>query len=265
MSKAKNKFIRYRALTRVIKNWKSYIFRKLIGLNKGFKFQIIGFGDLFISKNMLGPFRENFLDNIYFKHIPKEIFENKEEPIVIDIGLNVGFFSLALFWKKPKAKVYGFEPHPYCYKISQKYSEEFKRFDWNIYNQAVSSENGEIYLNTNDSESFTTVSSIFKKGDHINPVAVKAIKLSTFIEENKIDKIDFIKLDCEGSEYDILYSMPKDLFVMINSMCIETHKGKSEGQNLNALNNYVKNLGFKTITLDEGEYSGYIWAWKNDI
>ena len=262
MSKAQSKFIRYRNLTRVVVNWKLYILRKLIGFNKGFNFQIIGFGDIFIPKNMLGPFRENFLDDIYFKHIPKEIFKNKEELVVIDIGSNAGFFSLAFFSKKPKAKIYGFEPHPYCFKVSLNYRKEFKRFDWNIYNQAVSSENGEVYLNTNDLESFTSEASVFKKGEGVKSFVVKAIKLNTFIEENKIDNIDFIKLDCEGSEYDILYSLSKDIFMMINSMCIETHKGKNEDHNLNSLNNYIKNLGYKTKILGGNEYCGYIWAWK---
>ena len=50
--------------------------------------------------------------------------------------------------------------------------------------------------------------------------------------------------------------------MMINSMCIETHKGKNEDHNLNSLNNYIKNFGYKTKILDGNEYCGYIWAWK---
>ena len=94
-SKSKNKLNRYRNLIKVVKNYRSYIFRKLIGFNNGFKFKIIGLGDVYVPKNMLGPFRENFLDDIYFKHIPKKIFEKNETPVVIDIGSNAGYFSLA--------------------------------------------------------------------------------------------------------------------------------------------------------------------------
>ena len=264
-SKSKNKLNRYRNLIKVVKNYRSYILRKLIGFNNGFKFEIIGLGDIYVPKNMLGPFRENFLDDIYFKHIPKKIFEKNESPVVIDIGSNAGYFSLAMFWKKPKAKIYGFEPHPFCYKTSLDYARKFKRFDWNLYNLAVSNNNDEIYLNTNDIESFTTVASVFKKGNNINSFAVKAIKFSSFIEENKIKNIDFIKLDCEGSEYDILYSMSNTEFKIIKSLCIETHNGKNPNQNLESLNTYIQNLGFKTATLIEDDYSGYIWAWKNSV
>ena len=104
---------------------------------------------------------------------------------------------------------------------------------------------------------------MFKKGNNINSFAVKAIKFSSFIKENKIKNIDFIKLDCEGSEYDILYSMSNTEFKIIKSLCIETHNGKNPDQNLESLNSYIQNLGFKTVTLVEDEYSGYIWAWKN--
>ena len=63
-SKSKNKLNRYRNLIKVVKNYRSYILRKLIGFNNGFKFEIIGLCDIYVPKNMLGPFRENFLDDI---------------------------------------------------------------------------------------------------------------------------------------------------------------------------------------------------------
>jgi FkbM family methyltransferase len=262
MSKAKSKFIRYQNLIKRVINWKSYLLKKMVGFDREFEFNIEDFGKISVPKNMLGPFRENFLDDIYFKHIPQSIFYNNQHPVIVDIGANVGFFSLAVYSKFPKAKIYAFEPHPYCFKVMQNYNQEFKRFDWKVYNQAVSNKNEEIFLNTSNLEGFTTVTSVFKKSEDIKVFAVKAIRFDTFLKENKIGKIDFIKLDCEGSEYEILYALPKETFKIIKSLCIETHKGENEDQNLNSLNNFLKNVGYRTEILDEGSYSGYIWAWR---
>lgn len=262
MGKAKGKLFRYQNLMNRVVNWKSYLLKKMIGFDKEFEFNIRDFGKISIPKNMLGPFRENFLDDIYFKHIPDGIFNKNQQPIIIDIGGNVGFFSLAAFSKFPKAKIYAFEPHPYCFKVLQNYQQEFKRFDWNIYHLAVSNKDEDIFLNTTNLEGFTTVTSVFKKSQDVKSFPVKAVRFDTFLEESNIDHIDFIKLDCEGAEYEILYALPKEKFKIIKSLCIETHKGEKEDQNLNSLNNYLKNVGYKTQILDEGNYSGYIWAWN---
>ncbi len=104
MSKAKGKLYRYQNLINRVVNWKSYLLKKILGFNKEFEFNIRDFGKISVLKNMLGPFRENFLDDIYFKHIPKEIFNKNQHPVIVDIGANVGFFSLAAFSKYPKAK-----------------------------------------------------------------------------------------------------------------------------------------------------------------
>lgn len=264
-SKAKSKLIRYQNLPKRIINWKAYLFKKIVGFDKEFVFNVENFGEISVPKNMMGTFRENFLDDIYFKHIPESIFYDNHHPVIVDIGANVGFFSLATYSKFPKAKIYAFEPHPYCFKIMQNYNQKFKRFDWKIYDKAVSNKNEDIFLKTGNLEGFTTVSSVFNERPGFRDFPVKAIRFDTFLEENNIDEIDFIKLDCEGSEYEILYALPKDKFKIIKSLCIETHKGKTEDQNLNSLNNFMKNVGYRTKILDEGGYAGYIWAWQKEF
>ncbi len=262
MSKSKNKLIRYQNLIKKVDNWKSYLLKKIIGFNKAFEFKIKGFGKIKVPKNMLGPFRENFLDNIYYRYIPENILKSKANPVIVDIGANVGYFSLATFSNFKNATVYAFEPHPYCFNVLKDYQKEFKNYSWNIVNKAVGGENGELYLNTSSTDEFTTMSSIFKGKNNNEGFSVEVIKLDSFIDKEKIEAIDFIKLDCEGSEYDILYALPENLFKKINSMCIEIHKGNGENQNINALNTHLKNVGYQTKTLDEGTYTGYIWAWR---
>jgi hypothetical protein len=59
---------------------------------------------------------------------------------------------------------------------------------------------------------------------------IKKITLPQIIKKNKIDYIDFLKLDCEGSEYEILnYAMDKGICGRILNMAAEIH-GKGEPQ-----------------------------------
>ena len=87
--------------------------------------------------------------------------------------------------------------------------------------------------------------------------------MQTFIFEEQIEQIDFMKIDCEGSEYSIIYNLPKELFKKISNICVETHNGKEKHHNLNSLNAYLKENEYETKTLEEEKYTGYIWAWRN--
>lgn len=262
MTKSKDKLVRYRRLFKIVTNWGHYLFRKIVGFKESFNFHIRNFGAIEVDKNMLGPFRENFLDDIYFRYIPNTIYENNFEPVVIDIGANVGFFSLATFSKFPKAKVYSFEPHPYCFNVMSNYQQTFAHLNWNIFQKAISDQNGEIVLNTSTVSGFTTMASVFDRGSKKESFSVKTTKLDSFISENGIRHIDFVKMDCEGAEYSIIYNSSRDVFERINSLCVETHKGEGEDQNINYLNGHLMKMGYTTKVLDEGNYTGYIWAWK---
>jgi FkbM family methyltransferase len=236
---------------------------KMVGFKKKFNFQIKNFGQIEVDKTMMGPFRENFLDDIYFRYIPNEVFENKPHPLVIDIGANVGFFSLATFLKFPKSEIYSFEPHPYCFKVMSNYKQTFEHYTWNLFKKAVSDQDAEIKLNTSTVSGFTTMASVFDNGIKHKGFLAKTIKLDSFITKNSITNIDFIKIDCEGAEYSIIYNLSKDSFDKINSLCIETHRGEKKNQNIDFLNSYLTQMGFTTKVLDEAGYTGYIWAWKS--
>ena len=54
-----------------------------------------------------------------------------------------------------------------------------------------------------------------------------------------VSKIDLLKLDCEGAEYNILYNTPAHLFKKINCISIETHPGPDKKENKDALEKFL--------------------------
>jgi hypothetical protein len=75
---------------------------------------------------------------------------------------------------------------------------------------------------------------------------VPAKSLTAIINENRLDHVDLIKLDCEGSEYDIIYNTPVDVLNKIKTLVIETHEIDNQKNNLNSLTSFLQSCGYKT-------------------
>lgn len=74
----------------------------------------------------------------------------------------------------------------------------------------------------------------FKNQTLEKKVMCKLTSLGHFIEKNGIDHIDFIKIDVEGAEFDVIKSIKPSQFPMIKQLCIEVHN----------INNRVDQLDF---------------------
>lgn len=117
---------------------------------------------------------------------------------VYDIGANKGEWSKEWKNKLPEANFYMFEANPSI------------KLRGNFFNCALSDEDGKdvkFYL-PNISNSYPTGASYYKEASvyysqdkHIN---VKTKKLDTLINDNSLPSPDFMKLDTQGSEPDIL-------------------------------------------------------------
>ena len=142
-------------------------------------------------------------ENKWFKDIvEKEVFEQKvyekffpveDGDIVFDVGASVGPFSYTLEEKNPE-KIYCFEPHKELFQtLTKNITSQNARF----INKAIGSVDGTQKLTGLFNEQFIETC----EGENIQEV--ETITFKSFIEQNNIERIDFLKTDCEGGEYDI--------------------------------------------------------------
>jgi len=138
-----------------------------------------------------------------------------EISLSIDIGANIGEYTKLLLLNTD-SKVVSFEPLPKAFKELEKIKLEFNdRLD--IYNLAIGIENSrlDLYYGDEKSEKASLVPNLEKLSfvglNNRNRILVDVKKLDHFENYFKDKKIDFIKIDTEGFEYEAIKGAEKIL------------------------------------------------------
>lgn len=136
----------------------------------------------------------NLLEEIFI--FQEYSFRTKNtKPFLIDVGSNIGLS--VLYFKKlfPESTITAFEPDPAAFELLQKNIDVNHLKNVAAHNYALANTSGEITLYTNANRSGFL--SIAREGVG---TTVRAKKLSDMLAQ----KVDFIKIDVEGSEIDII-------------------------------------------------------------
>jgi FkbM family methyltransferase len=165
----------------------------------------------------------------------------KKNMIVLDIGANMGAHCLNMAkLVGKKGKVIAFEPMKPVFEKLQK-NLDLNKFENVKLEQIALAEKNEIkkiYFN----HSYTSKKTKSKKTEQI-----KLMTLDTYFNKNKIEKVDFIKLDVDGYEYKILKGAKKTLkkFKPIIIMELGKYTLESVGDNIKDLIDYLFSLNYK--------------------
>lgn len=111
-----------------------------------------------------------------------------------------------------------------------------------------------LHLETADGNAVTaSVYDDFTK-DNTYIAEVPCISLTEILTSNQLSKVHPVKVDCEGSEYPIIYETPPHVWENIDRMAIEVHQPDNEKRNMSCLEKYLITLGYtlKNYELDNG-------------
>lgn len=152
----------------------------------------------------------------------KKHYEDLNNPVVVDIGANIGSFSLyfANVFKNSQFIVHSIEPSLDNYEILKE-NIRINNFSDRIkpYNLAICSKDGFGYLNiSGDHDSFFLADT-----ESINTQKIEIVRLETFCKDNFIDFIDLLKVDIEGGEYDLFYNSIDFINKKVKNIFIEVH------------------------------------------
>lgn len=132
----------------------------------------------------------------------------KEGDIVLDIGANVGYYTL-LFAQLvgSKGRVFSFEPDPVNFDLLRKSVDLNGYQNVTLIQKAVSNKNGKLKLYIGKEN--RAINRIYDAGinDTKDSIEIDTIFLDDYFKDHDL-KIDFVKIDVEGSESGVIEGMP---------------------------------------------------------
>lgn len=143
--------------------------------------------------------------------------------VVIDVGAHIGTFSLLATSLSKQAVVYAYEPNADNFRLLLR-NIELNKEDHSgrirPRQAAVWSHKGrgKLFLRSDSSEGHSFYA--FEGG---LAEEVDCVTLGALLDSERVETCDFLKIDCEGAEYDILASTPSRYLRRINRMSIECH------------------------------------------
>jgi len=232
------------------KNWWTY-FSNISGLSNAETVCKLRNGAKFIIRP--DSFDIRMVKEVYIHKSYHQLEINKGD-IVVDIGAHIGTFSVMAGRKIGRAgAIYAYEPVPTTFDILE------RNIDINSlqnivhpHKLGISNKTGtkEFYIFKKNNKTLFHSSSFYREklgvidatvGENIE---VECITLKDIFELNGLDRIDVLKMDCEGEEYAILLNTSDRYLKKIDRICMEYHDYLSTNYNHQDMINHLSKLGY---------------------
>jgi len=170
-----------------------------------------------INKEIYSVFWEVFINDEYNK-FPDISIEKGD--VVLDIGGNYGLFALYSL-REGASKVYSVEPVDEAYSVLTKLSNKFPIEPINL---AITDDGEDVEMIL---DNFTPAKNCLMKYNDMflnggDKIKVKSNTINQLIGTIK-EKVNLIKIDCEGCEYDIFKSINDNVLKEIPKLIVESH------------------------------------------
>jgi len=172
--------------------------------------------------------QEIFIEGVYNQVLPENAY-------VLDCGAHIGLSVLFLKRICQSANIVAFEPDIQNYSLIQKNISSHHLTGVTLKNEAVWIENTTLNFIQDGN-----MGSKIGTGSSAKTIKVPAIRLKDYLET----KIDFLKLDIEGAEYNVIKDIQDKLHYVTN-MFIEYHGTFSQNGELVEIFDIIDKAGFR--------------------
>lgn len=239
----------------VVDNWLAFLFRILLsyfGLMRGDLTVRLNSGTVVNCRNNTEswlPIYEVFVQDVY--HLNDRTEKAEAVLNVVDIGGHVGAFTLAIAERFQKASVYVYEPSPAAYACLKKNvlaNQVGKRV--RTVEAAVAMKSGRaIFHEAGDASCGSSLFPLAKSV--VTPVDVMSFD---DVIRNVAARVDILKIDCEGGEYDIVLQSDDSTWRDVGSVLVEYHP--MGAYSFHTIEERLNQLGFGTLWREESSSPG---------
>jgi FkbM family methyltransferase len=166
---------------------------------------------------------------------------------IVDIGANVGFFSMAASARFPFAQIHAYEPNR---RIFPYLSKNAKQAGVQVYCEAVGATAGWVKINDTGDSNQATTSPAAKADDGIPRVSLAEVVARIG------GTIDLAKIDCEGAEWEMFTDRAS--WRHIKSVRMEYHLWKR--RTYAEVEEAFRGIHFRILHHSPGGEWGTIWA-----
>ncbi|MEO8860552.1 MAG: FkbM family methyltransferase [Ginsengibacter sp.] len=210
-------------------NWFRIKYLKHIAPNKIHSHLLLNHKTFFYDgPGYLHGLQEIFVEEIYAQKLPQNAY-------ILDCGANIGLSVIYLKNICPSAHIICFEPDEKNLELLQKNISSHHLKNVEIKNEAVWTENTSLNFIQEGN-----MASKIGSDSSVNTMSVKAARLKDYL----IQKIDFLKIDIEGAEYNVMKDIA-DSLDEIGSMFVEYHGKFDQNKELTEIFEIILNAGFK--------------------
>lgn len=179
----------------------------------------------------------------------------KNSDTIIDVGGHIGLFSIYASQYCKKGKIFCYEPIKRNYELLLENVERNNLNNIICFNKAVFSnmEKVKIFLDEDDA-----AHSLY--GTSTQSIEIESTSIKKIMDENHIEECNLLKLDCEGSEYEIISSIPDDYLKRIKKISLEYHFSDSKPEKIINLKQKLSEAKFSLEDMPSKDGMGILIA-----
>jgi len=182
------------------------------------------------ADSFLGAYKEIFLDQVY------AFSSSTDEPVIVDCGANIGLATIFFKLLYPRSRVLAIEADPKIVELLRKNIASFDFRDVEVIHAAVWNTDAPVAFAVEGGAS----GHIAAPTEFSASTIVPAWRLKGRLQE----KIDFLKLDIEGAEYDVLEDCREELR-WVENIFVEYHSAADSKQTLARVLSILSDTGFR--------------------
>jgi FkbM family methyltransferase len=239
-------------ICRLWSNWPEYLFNYVLRRHQPAEYRMrSGLRVIDATGTLPGTLAEVFVRRRYG---PLQAFQT-----IVDVGANVGSFALYAAQSCPAARIFSYEPEQRNFALLRQ-NLRINALEGRVaaFQRAVGSKSGLRTLSVVGISQANAFESLRPGASHQQ---VDCTTLRDIRTEHGLDRLDLLKMNCEGAEYETLEACTDSDYEGLLNIRLEYHNLDAANRNGKALRRFLEARGYRIERFTRRlKDSGFIWA-----